>query len=271
MTSKILVGFCVLALASAVPACGDDDDDTTPSSGGNAGRGGSANAGRSGGGGTTALGGSGGTSGSTSRGGTGPGGAGGVGGSSGGGQGGESGGGVGGLGGLGGVGGVGGAEAGAGGVGGAPVAAGYLNDNEIVQVLITANTGEVAAGTIASTRGQSAAVRDFGAAMVTEHGNALTLLATLVANESFTPRASKVSSQLQSDAEAEADELTSVAASAFDQTYMEAQVADHRAVLSLVTRMEVAADNGALESMLGSMRATVAEHLSQAEAILADL
>lgn len=189
-------------------------------------------------------------------------GSGGKGGSSGGGKGGTSSAGQGGTGGEG--------ASSAGGEGGAVTA--ELTDGEILQVVETANAGEVEQGELAAGRAQDAAVVAFAELMVTEHNAALEDGEDVAADTGIEPEESSLSQMLAAESDATIATLEETDEAEFDLAYMQAQVTVHQKVLALLDeRLIPQADDEALVTYLEDVRTHVENHLSEAEDIVADL
>lgn len=169
--------------------------------------------------------------------------------------------------------GAGGAEqAGAAGDGGSGGAVALLSNTQVVQVLTVANQGEVAAGQLALAGAQMASVKTFAQAMVTEHSAANTQVLGVVATKHIAPEPSPVSEMLQAEATKTLATLSQTPAARFDRVYMESQVMMHQEVLALIDSTLLPSSTDAdLTALLTTLRAAVATHLMQAEAIVAML
>ncbi|MGC4063332.1 MAG: DUF4142 domain-containing protein [Polyangiaceae bacterium] len=147
-----------------------------------------------------------------------------------------------------------------------------LSDAQVLHAATTLNAGEVAEAQLAVTRSQNSAVRAFAERMVTDHGTAIQQIATVAAAQQLTPVDNPTSESLRSRT---ATELTSLAVETterFDRQYMLAQVAMHQDALILIdTQLVPSAQRNEIDTLLGTLRAAVAEHLSQAQTILAAL
>jgi putative membrane protein len=101
-------------------------------------------------------------------------------------------------------------------------------DRDFIAKISEANMAEVDAGKAASTKGMNAKVKDFGNQMVTDHTTANTELAT-VASAVGVP----MTDSLNEEHKALKQKLTAAKGKAFDQAYIESQVADHQKVLDI--------------------------------------
>lgn len=292
MRKSLISCLLVSAAAFAFPACGDDDDTDDGQIGGAAGA-------NTGGGQTT-----GGTSGGGGRGGTGGGGRGGTGGGTAGdagaGVGGGATGGTDGGAGAGGTGAAGGAiDAGAGGigVGGAEGGVGgeageigiggeagadsgvagagggdNLSDDQVIQVVRTANLGEIAQAEVALERAVDPEVRAYAQEMITDHTAANQMATALAMAEGLTPRASALSRELTQESNAIVNWLEITPLPLFDRSYMQSQVEVHAEVLRIIDEVLLpSAADPQLDEFLATMRTAVAAHLMHAQTILETL
>jgi putative membrane protein len=254
MNSRNTVSWLfITALSTAsVIACGDDDsgnDGTT------AGRGGSSQSGSSG------LGGDDGTSNggedTGSNAGRGNGGSVSGGGAAGGGTAGDESGPAG----------AGGAMAGAGG-GSSTVA---LTDPQILLVLDTLNQGEVEQAYAALPRLTLPDVEAFAQLMVTHHSAARQSVLATADGLQLNPTPSEVQMELKQEAEAQVTLLRATNTASLDATYMDLQVAAHAEALALLSDLELAADAPELQTLIGTLEATVQDHYDSAVAIEGEL
>ena len=138
-----------------------------------------------------------------------------------------------------------------------------LRDPEIVQVVLTANEGEVAEGNIAVMRASSDAVRDFAQMMVTDHTAAAEQASDLGDTIGIDP--TDVAVALNAEANQTIMALNDASDDEFDALYMESQVKAHQEVLTLVRRTLIPqADDDTLQMLLSNMEATVEAHLNEA-------
>jgi len=123
---------------------------------------------------------------------------------------------------------------------------------------------EVEAGKIAQERGQTAAVKSFGAKMVTAHTETTDKLkATLAsAHPDITPPA-----HLDDRHQGMIDELRGAKDADFDARYMAQQVDAHKEALILMKGYAKDGDTAPLKTLAGKTAPTVQMHLNMAEKI----
>jgi putative membrane protein len=145
-------------------------------------------------------------------------------------------------------------------------------DPQVAQVMLTANTGEVAQGTLAQTSATNTAVKDFATMMVTEHSAANQRVQALVQQLGITPQPNPVSAQLQGESDAIVAQLRTLSGTAFDRAYIDAQVDVHTKVLALIDDTLLPASQAAeVKAELATMRASVAMHLTHAQQLQTQL
>lgn len=152
----------------------------------------------------------------------------------------------------------------------APAAA-VLNDANIVFILDQANASDSARGTLASTKGSSADVKEFGRMMAGEHHSLRQLGQRLATKLSVTP-AAPANDMSIADAQKEMDALNAEAkGKAWDVAYMNFEVTYHKAVLDIATKALGAAQNQELKDLIAQAAPILQKHLDRALAIQAKL
>jgi putative membrane protein len=244
--------FFSLALAAAMGACGNDDDDDD---GGVSGRAGSSTAGKSGsvgvGGGVSEDGGTGNV---TSPDGGEPTSSGGAS--------------LGGAGGDAQAGTAGQATAGEGGEGGQDGQDGgatlNLSDAQVLLVLDTLNQGEVEVAYAALPRLADGDVQAFAQLMVTDHSAARQSVFMVADSLDLAPLPSDVQAMLKEKAEATVQAFHASEAEALDEPYVESQVADHAAALTLLEELAATAEAAELKELIATLEASVQVHYDHA-------
>jgi putative membrane protein len=179
---------------------------------------------------------------------------------------------AGGSSGKGGSAGTGGSTGGTGGTAEGGSAAVELDDGEILQVVLTANTGEIEQGELASETAQDAAVVTFAETMVTDHTAALDDGEALATDANIEPTESALSASLEAESDAIIATLESTPEEGFDLAYMQAQVMVHQKVLDLLNdELIPQAEDPDLSTYLEDVKAHVEEHLESAQGIVSDL
>jgi putative membrane protein len=147
---------------------------------------------------------------------------------------------------------------------GMPEQTDVLSDAEILGILQAANRGEVALGEQAQRRGQSQAVRDFGARMVAEH-SALDEQLTAFANQlGLAPAPSEVSQWLEGMADHIVTHLEPYSGQAYDVFSTGGQIFLHSTVAALLDWLSTEAENPDLRAALNMARPGILGHLRAA-------
>lgn len=150
-----------------------------------------------------------------------------------------------------------------GGVGPAPA----WTDENIFALLDQANAADSAHGAIASTKGTSSAVRDFGKQMMRDHhtlraeGEALAkrlrITPVAPANDTLAASAQKAGEMLNSTAKGKD----------FDKAYIDHEVEMHKTVLEIATKAMNAAQSTELKNLIQKAAPNVQAHLDKAQSI----
>ena len=147
-----------------------------------------------------------------------------------------------------------------------------LTDPNIVYILDNANKLDSAAGSIASTKGTNAEVRDFGKRMMRDHHSLRQQGQELATKLGVTP-----APPANDDSQAQYDKTMSMLNGAakgkdFDKAYIDNEVAYHKAVnAALKDTLIPSASNAELKDLLGVALKIFEGHLQHAEHIAASL
>jgi len=146
-------------------------------------------------------------------------------------------------------------------------ASGGWSDANIVALLDEANMADSAAGSIASTKGTSAAVRDFGKQMMRDHHALRTQGADLAKKLNVTP-AAPADDPVMPMAQNETNTLNTTAKGKdFDKAYIDAEVEVHKAVLDLATKAAGQTQTAELKNLIQKAAPMIQGHLVKAESI----
>jgi putative membrane protein len=146
-------------------------------------------------------------------------------------------------------------------------AGGSWSDANIFALLDEANVADSSEGAIAATKGTSAAVRNFGKLMVSDHHKLRVQGEALAKKLKITPTP-PADDNIPSDAQKEMDNLNSTAKGKdFDKAYIDAQVDDHMKVLDLAVKAMGQAQSTELKNLIQKATPVVQSHLDKAESI----
>jgi putative membrane protein len=144
-----------------------------------------------------------------------------------------------------------------------------LTDAQILEVTHVANRGEIDQARLAETRTKDARVKAFAAMMIKDHTDADSRGAALAKRQSLTLTPSPMSMILQGDAMGATATLKDGSTSNFDKNYVDTQVKEHQGVLDAIDqKLGPEATSADVKAYLNEVRARVAVHLQQAQALL---
>jgi putative membrane protein len=146
-----------------------------------------------------------------------------------------------------------------------------LTDANIAALLDEANMADSAHGNMASTKGTSAAVKDFGRQMMRDHHTLRKAGQDLATKLNLTPTPPS-GDTLPSHAQRMGDSLNAQAkGAAWDKAYIDHEVAMHQGVLSLIQTALGAAQDTSLKALLTKAQPNVEGHLKKAQDIQSKL
>jgi putative membrane protein len=149
---------------------------------------------------------------------------------------------------------------------GAPTS-GTWSDANIVALLDEANMADSSAGSIASTKGTAASVRDFGKQMMRDHHQLRAEGAALAKKLNVTPAAPS-DDPVMPMAQDETNTLNTTAKGKdFDKAYIDAEVNAHKAVLDLATKAAGQTPTAELKNLIQKAAPVIQAHLTKAESI----
>lgn len=147
----------------------------------------------------------------------------------------------------------------------APALAQSITDAQIASIVVTANQVDIDAGTIAASRANSDAVREFGQLMATDHSGVNKAAGELVAKLKVTPQDNPTSQALKAGGEKNVARLKTLTGAAFDQAYVDHEVAYHQQVLDALDKTLIpGASNAELKALLVKVRPAFVAHLEHA-------
>ena len=138
-----------------------------------------------------------------------------------------------------------------------------LTDAGIFAMLSAANQGEIAAGKMAETKATNASVKSFARDMVTAHTRMLNEGNALAKRLKITPDTAAADSITAMNQSTAATLESAAKGAAFDSAYVNAQVAGHEYVLTMIKNAEGAAQNADLKTMLTKAEPQVQTHLDR--------
>lgn len=142
-----------------------------------------------------------------------------------------------------------------------------LSDPNIVYLLDRANMTDSAGGSIASTKGTSSEVRDFGKRMMRDHHDLRKQGSDLAAKLGVTP-AAPANDTMPAHMDKMMSSLNGAAKGKdFDKVYIDGEVETHKAVLEMATNAMNAAQNAELKNLIQKAAPLLQAHLDMAQSI----
>ena len=140
-----------------------------------------------------------------------------------------------------------------------------LSDDQIANIVVTIDTGEIEQAQIALYRTSDASVRAFATQMLEEHTKAKQAGVRLATDSTVGLAVSPKSRELQAQSQQVIARLNDADGSKFDKTYLDSQIEQHAEVLNLLNDQLIpAATLVALRNYLKDARRMVQRHLEHA-------
>jgi putative membrane protein len=148
-------------------------------------------------------------------------------------------------------------------------AAPAIDDAAIVGIFDIANTWDIATGTLASTKGATKEVKDFGAMLARDHKVVQDSGRALAAKLKVTPTPVAADFPLKVQHESAMKKLEGLSGAAFDQAFLEHEVAYHKAVIDALNKSLVPAIKSAeLKALVLKVAPAFVAHQVAAEQLL---
>jgi putative membrane protein len=147
-----------------------------------------------------------------------------------------------------------------------------LNDAQVLQVLHTANVGEIEQAKLARTNAKDPRVKHLARMMLKDHSAADHRGDQTVKKANLSMAPSDVSTAFEAGAREIQTNLISETGSNFDRAYLDAQIKQHRDVLNLIDqRLLRSAQTQDVKSLVETVRPMIEAHLTAAESLRKDL
>jgi len=135
-----------------------------------------------------------------------------------------------------------------------------MDSQSFVTEAASGNLLEIRSGNLAAQQGESQAVEDYGAHMVTDHTAASAELLTLA-----TAKGLSVPTDLSARHQQQYNVLTPLAGTAFDKAFMDLMVKSHQEQVDLFERASKGVNDSDLRSFAAGKLPTLKTHLQEAE------
>lgn len=153
-----------------------------------------------------------------------------------------------------------------------PVFAQQVSDAQIAAIVVAANQVDIDAGKYAAEKSTSAEVQKFAHTMVTDHTAVNKSAVDLVTKLKVTPEPNDTSRSLTAGGEKNLADLHALSGHAFDQAYVNHEVAYHEQVIAALDKVLIPnAQNAELKALLVKVRPAFVAHLEHAKHLQASL
>ncbi len=150
----------------------------------------------------------------------------------------------------------------------APAPASALNDAQIAAIVVAANQVDIDAGQLAIKKSNNPEVKKFAERMITDHTAVNKAAVELVTKLNVTPVESDASKSLTAGGSDTRAELEKLEGEAFDQAYVDNEVAYHEAVIGVLkSQLIPSASNQELKDALVGAQPAFDAHLQHAKQI----
>jgi putative membrane protein len=151
-------------------------------------------------------------------------------------------------------------------------AAPAINDAQIAQIVVTANSIDIGNGKIALKQSKTASVEEFANLMIKDHTAVNNNAVALVTRLGVVPADSDTNKSLKSASVTEQAKLQGLKGAQFDRAYLQNEVAYHQQVLDALNTVLIPnAQNAELKKTLVDVVPAFKAHLDHAEHALAAL
>jgi putative membrane protein len=141
-----------------------------------------------------------------------------------------------------------------------------LSDPEVAHVAVTANNIDIEFAKLAQSRTRNHDVKQFATTMITDHSAVNAKAKALAAKLHVTPKDNDMSQSLLKGAAEARAKIEPLKGKAFDQAYIDREVAYHQAVLDALDKVLIpTTENAELKQLLVDVRPAFATHLEHAK------
>jgi putative membrane protein len=145
-------------------------------------------------------------------------------------------------------------------------------DAQIAAIVVTANQVDIDAGKLAKSQAQSEEVKKFAELMITDHSGVNKSAKELAGKLKLTPESNPTSESLKKGGDDNLASLRKLKGPAFDEAYVQHEVAYHQSVLDAVDQTLIpSAKNAELKALLVKVRPAFVAHLEHAKTLQASL
>lgn len=140
-----------------------------------------------------------------------------------------------------------------------------VTDAQIASIVVTANQVDIDAGKLARAMTSNGEVKKFAEQMVTDHTGVNKSAVELVTKLKVTPEDNPTSQSIKAGGDKNVANLKTLKGTAFDQAYIDHEVAYHQQVLDAIDKTLIpGASNAELKALLVKVRPAFVAHLEHA-------
>lgn len=144
--------------------------------------------------------------------------------------------------------------------------AGGPSDAQIAAIVVAANSVDIDAGKLATSKSKNRQVKEFAQLMIDDHTGVNKQAVALVQKLNVTPEENDISRGLKNDGAATLGKLNGLKGTAFDKAYVANEVTYHQAVLDAIDKTLLPnAKNVELKGLLEKVRPAIDAHLQHAK------
>ena len=145
---------------------------------------------------------------------------------------------------------------------------GKLNDGEILQVVVTANQGDIEKGELARKQASNKQVRAFANRMIKERNDINKEAKVLFSKLKKTPEESTISKNLKADGKKTLDQLRNLNGREFDKAYIDAEIKHNQELIDVADNTLIPnVKDEAVKALLIKVRPALAAHIEFAKTI----
>ncbi|MBC7466075.1 MAG: DUF4142 domain-containing protein [Bdellovibrio sp.] len=147
-----------------------------------------------------------------------------------------------------------------------------ITDNQIAEVMKTANMAEIDAAKVAKSKSKNQQVKEYAEHMIVEHRQNDKDAKILAKKVDIKPKSNDIARGIKKDAKIELADLKKMSGADFDKGYMKMQIGMHQELLNdLDQKFIPAAQNTHFKEFLQTTRTHVAAHLAKAQEVQIDI
>lgn len=143
-----------------------------------------------------------------------------------------------------------------------------LGDNQIIEIMMTIDKGEIAASQEAAFKKVNPSVLNYARYLINQHQRNLQQLAQLTQQLGIEPKESAIAKSLENEGKHDLESLNALPNTSFDKAFINAMIKGHQDGLKLIdTKLLPQTKNPQLKIFVENFRKMVANHLEKAREV----